>query len=117
MAGGGIDGTHGELTTFYRSMLATDFVAYGVPSSLRNPRAASCFETSRNDSCPALGRRLRRRRAMATTSGLVSQGVKQARQRAGATEGFPKVVDGLHRAIRCATPIPARAVQSEKASS
>jgi hypothetical protein len=59
-------------THCYRSMLATDFAAYGLSSSLRKPRAASSFETSRNDSCPALGRRLRSLRARATTSGLVS---------------------------------------------
>ena len=56
----------------YRSMLATDFAAYGLPSSLRKPRAASSFDTPRNDSCPPLGRRRRRLRARATTSGLVS---------------------------------------------
>ena len=56
----------------YRNMLATDFAAYGLPSSLRKPRAASSFDTPRNDSCPPLGRRLRSLRARATTSGLVS---------------------------------------------
>jgi hypothetical protein len=56
----------------YRSMLATDFAAYGLPSSLKKPRAASSFDTSRNDSCPPLGRRRRSLRARTTTSGLVS---------------------------------------------
>ena len=41
----------------YRSMLATDFAAYGLPSSLRKPRAASSFDTLRNDRCPPLGER------------------------------------------------------------
>src|SRR4029077_19756609 len=53
-------------------MLATDFAADGLPSSLRKPRAASSFDTPRNDSCPPLGRRRRSLRARATTSGLVS---------------------------------------------
>src|SRR6478672_12219734 len=38
-------------------MLATDFAAYGLPRSFRKPRAASSFDTPRNDSCPPLGRR------------------------------------------------------------
>ena len=46
-------------------MLATDFAANGLPSSLRKPRAANSFDTPRNDSCPPLGRRLRSLRASA----------------------------------------------------
>jgi len=45
----------GDASVFsIRSVLATDFAAYGLPRSLKKPRAASSFETSRNDSYPAL---------------------------------------------------------------
>ena len=65
--------THSFSIHCYRNMLATDFAAYGLPRSLRKPRVASSFETSRNDNCPPLGRRLRSLRARATASGCVSR--------------------------------------------